>query len=143
MVRLKKCSVAKSPEACDSRLVPPAPLVNKPREHFLHPVVDIVAAVFLPYQDAAAAPASIYISAVEGKNATATGASAIRSVCRADGIRCVVERSFAWQARFTRLSSNFERMPEVLAGLHFLVFTILMLPKIVLLLASKRVHNTS
>ena len=43
--------------------------------------------------------------------------------------RWVVERSFAWVARFRRLSRDFERMPEVLAGLHFVVFAILMLPR--------------
>jgi transposase len=46
--------------------------------------------------------------------------------------RWVVERSFAWLARFRRLSRDFERMPEVLAGLHFLVFVMLMLPKAVM-----------
>lgn len=50
--------------------------------------------------------------------------------------RCVVERSFAWLARFRRLSPGFERMPEVLARLHFLVFAMLMLPKAALRLAS-------
>jgi transposase len=33
--------------------------------------------------------------------------------------RQVVERSFAWLARFRRLSREFERMTQVLAGLHF------------------------
>ena len=50
--------------------------------------------------------------------------------------RWVVERSFGWLARFRRLSRDFERMPEVLAGLHFVVFAMLMLPKAALLLAS-------
>lgn len=50
--------------------------------------------------------------------------------------RWVVERSFGWLARFRRLSRDFERMSEVLAGLHFVVFAMLMLPKVVLLLAS-------
>ena len=50
--------------------------------------------------------------------------------------RWVVERSFAWLARFRRLSRDFERMPQVLAGLHFLVFAMLMLPKAAMLLAS-------
>jgi transposase len=50
--------------------------------------------------------------------------------------RWVVERSFGWMARFRRLSRDFERMPEVLAGLHFAVFCILMLPKAALLLAT-------
>ena len=50
--------------------------------------------------------------------------------------RWVVERSFAWLARFRRLSRDFERMPEVLAGLHFVVFAMLMLPKTDLILAA-------
>ena len=41
--------------------------------------------------------------------------------------RWVVERSFAWAARFRRLARDFERSPEVLAGLHYLAFAILML----------------
>jgi transposase len=44
--------------------------------------------------------------------------------------RWVVERSFAWAARFRRLARDYERLPEVLRGLHFLVFVVLMLPKI-------------
>ena len=50
--------------------------------------------------------------------------------------RWVVERSFGWLARFRRLSRDFERMAEVLAGLHFAVFAMLMLPKVALLLDS-------
>ena len=50
--------------------------------------------------------------------------------------RWILERSFAWLARFKRLSRDFKRMPEVLAGLHFVVFTMLMLPKAAMLLAS-------
>lgn len=41
--------------------------------------------------------------------------------------RWVVERSFAWTARFRRLARDFERAPETLRGLHFLAFAILML----------------
>ena len=41
--------------------------------------------------------------------------------------RWVVERSFAWAARFRRLARDYERLPETLAGLHFLVFAILLL----------------
>ena len=41
--------------------------------------------------------------------------------------RWVVERSFAWAARFRRLARDDERLPETLAGSHFLVFAILML----------------
>ncbi len=39
----------------------------------------------------------------------------------------VVERSFGWVNRFRRLARDYERMPETSAGLHFVVFTILML----------------
>ncbi|RMX06120.1 IS5/IS1182 family transposase, partial [Allofranklinella schreckenbergeri] len=42
--------------------------------------------------------------------------------------RWVVERSFGWLARFRRLSRDYERLPHVLGGLHFVVFAILMLP---------------
>jgi transposase len=45
--------------------------------------------------------------------------------------RWVVERSFAWAARFRRLARDFERTPEVLAGLHYLAFAILMLQQFV------------
>lgn len=45
--------------------------------------------------------------------------------------RWVVERSFAWAARFRRLARDFERTPETLAGLHFLAFLMLMLPKFI------------
>jgi len=41
--------------------------------------------------------------------------------------RWVVERSFAWMARFRRLARDFERLPEVLAGLHWLAFAALLL----------------
>ena len=45
--------------------------------------------------------------------------------------RWVVERSFGWMARFRRLARDYERMPETLAGLHFLAFVILMLKRAV------------
>ena len=41
--------------------------------------------------------------------------------------RWVVERSFAWLARFRRLSRDYERLPSTLAGLHWLAFTSLLL----------------
>lgn len=41
--------------------------------------------------------------------------------------RWVVERSFAWATRFRRLAKDYERLPETLAGMHFLVFAIIML----------------
>lgn len=42
----------------------------------------------------------------------------------------VVERSFGWLNRFRRLIRDYERLPETLAGLHFVVFTMLMLTNI-------------
>jgi len=45
--------------------------------------------------------------------------------------RWVVERSFAWMARFRRLARDDERLPETLAGLHVLAFAILMLTRVV------------
>ena len=36
--------------------------------------------------------------------------------------RWVVERDFAWAARFRRLVKDYERLPAVLAGLHFVAF---------------------
>lgn len=45
--------------------------------------------------------------------------------------RWVVERSFAWMARFRRLARDYEQLPEILAGMHFLAFAILMLRRVV------------
>jgi transposase len=45
--------------------------------------------------------------------------------------RWVVERSFGWAARFRRLARDYERLPETLAGLHFLAFAILMLKRFI------------
>jgi len=45
--------------------------------------------------------------------------------------RWVVERSFAWAARFRRLAKDYERLPETVAGLHFLAFACLMLHRLV------------
>ena len=50
--------------------------------------------------------------------------------------RWVVERSFAWLARFRRLARDYERLPETLAGLHFVVFACLMLQRAAPLLAA-------
>ena len=41
--------------------------------------------------------------------------------------RWVVERSFAWLARFRRLARDYERLPDTLAGLHWLAFASLLL----------------
>jgi transposase len=45
--------------------------------------------------------------------------------------RWVVERSFAWLARFRRLARDYERWPETLVGLHFAAFAILLLKRVV------------
>ena len=45
--------------------------------------------------------------------------------------RWVVERSFAWAARWRRLAKDYERLPEVVAGLHFVAFVSLMLQRLV------------
>jgi transposase len=50
--------------------------------------------------------------------------------------RWVVERSFAWKTRFRRLARDFERLPETVAGLHFLAFACLMLAKTIKLFLS-------
>jgi transposase len=39
--------------------------------------------------------------------------------------RWVVERSFAWMARFRRLARDYERLSETLVGLHFVAFAML------------------
>jgi transposase len=41
--------------------------------------------------------------------------------------RWVVERSFAWAARFRRLARDYERLATTLAGYHWLAFAMLML----------------
>ena len=47
--------------------------------------------------------------------------------------RWVVERSFAWVARFRRLAKDYERLPETVAGLHFVAFACLMLHRLITL----------
>ena len=43
--------------------------------------------------------------------------------------RWVVERSISWMRRFRRLAKDYERLPETLAGLHYLAFACLMLAR--------------
>ena len=43
--------------------------------------------------------------------------------------RWVVERDFAWTTRFRRLVRDYERLPETLAGSHFVAFVFLMLQR--------------
>ena len=45
--------------------------------------------------------------------------------------RWVVERSFAWMARFRRLVRDYERLAETLAALHFVAFAILLVHRFV------------
>jgi transposase len=45
--------------------------------------------------------------------------------------RWVIERSFGWMARFRRLARDYERLPETVAGLHFIAFAMLMLARVV------------
>jgi transposase len=46
--------------------------------------------------------------------------------------RWVVERSFGWAARFRRLARDYERLPQTVAGLHFVAFACLMLHRMLL-----------
>ena len=50
--------------------------------------------------------------------------------------RWVVERSFAWAARFRRLARDYERLAQTLAGFHYLAFACLMLHRIIPLFSS-------
>ena len=45
--------------------------------------------------------------------------------------RWVVERSFAWVARFRRLARDYERLDTTLKGLHYIAFAILMTTRLV------------
>jgi transposase len=48
--------------------------------------------------------------------------------------RWVVERDFAWMARFRRLARDYERLAETLAGLHFIAFAMLMAHRFIVLM---------
>ena len=50
--------------------------------------------------------------------------------------RWVVERDFAWASRFRRLVKDYERLPETVAGLHFVAFACLFLQQAVGLLGA-------
>jgi transposase len=50
--------------------------------------------------------------------------------------RWVVERSFAWMARFRRLVRDYERLAETLVGLHFVAFAMLMAHRFVTFMAT-------
>jgi len=49
--------------------------------------------------------------------------------------RWVVERSFAWMARFRRLTRDYERLSATLLGLHFVAFAMLMAHRFVTFMA--------
>jgi transposase len=48
--------------------------------------------------------------------------------------RWVVERSFAWATRFRRLVRDYERLPQTVAGMHFIAFACLFLKRLVSLM---------
>jgi transposase len=48
--------------------------------------------------------------------------------------RWVVERDFAWSSRFRRLVKDYERLPEIVAGLHFVAFACLFLHRAIAVL---------
>ena len=50
--------------------------------------------------------------------------------------RWVVERDFAWAARFRRLARDYERLATTLASLHFLAFACLLLHRFISLTLS-------
>ena len=54
--------------------------------------------------------------------------------------RWVVERSISWMRRFRRLARDYERLPETLAGLHYLAFACVLLARAAKLFTA--VHNT-
>jgi hypothetical protein len=59
-----------------------------------------------------------------------------RKACDAEFVicNCTIEHSFGWMARFRRLARDYERLPETLAGLHFVAFANLMLSRLIRLL---------
>ncbi len=50
--------------------------------------------------------------------------------------RWVVERSFAWASRFRRLAKDYERLPQTVAGLHFVAFACLFLHRAITVLGA-------
>lgn len=53
--------------------------------------------------------------------------------------RWVVERSFAWMARFRRLARDYERLPETLAGLHWLAFVGILMVQLAAAIVNKSI----
>jgi len=61
-----------------------------------------------------------------------SGARVVRTgSCRIYLLRSSIERSFAWTTRFRRLAKDYERLPEIVAGLHFVAFACLFLHRAV------------
>ena len=56
-------------------------------------------------------------------------------------VKQVVERSFAWAARFRRLARDYERLAQTLAAYHYVAFACLMLPNALTAVANAQVHN--
>jgi transposase len=54
--------------------------------------------------------------------------------------RWVVERSNTWAACFRRLARDYEQLAETLAGLHLVIFAILILKRFVVLLLQNAQH---
>jgi transposase len=50
--------------------------------------------------------------------------------------RWVVERDFAWATRFRRLVKDYERLPQTVAGLHFVAFACLFFHRAIAVLGS-------
>jgi transposase len=59
--------------------------------------------------------------------------------------RWVVERSFAWASRFRRLTKDYDRVPDIVAGLHcvaFISWPLSVSCSIDYSLSPRKVHNT-
>ena len=50
--------------------------------------------------------------------------------------RWVVERGFAWTARFRRLARDYERLQSTLEGFHYVAFSLLTLNQLLPLLVA-------
>lgn len=48
----------------------------------------------------------------------------------------IAERRFTWEARFRRLTRDYEWLPEIVAGLHVLAFVCLLLHHVIPLISS-------
>jgi len=67
-----------------------------------------------------------------------TQASAASSCCRGGGWWNAPSRGSA----FPTAGRDYERLPETLAGLHFVAFACLMLTRLFLVLGPRQVHNS-